>query len=256
LQGTTTATLDQLLGADANGLVYLNSLGIPGVAVDLNGSGKVPYSQNWNLAVQFEPIKGLAVEVAYVGNKGTHLYLPQININPRNFSQISALEAGGLDLTGNIPDPLGRLNLQGAAITISRASVLTPFVGFDPLSKYFDPSGSSIRHAFYIDVQRRVSQGLTFTANYTYGKSIDDASFNWSGPGPSVSWSTAEFRPCNLDLRYCEQLQRDISMGRAPWAQPPVLHSRAEGGECSTWKLDYGGCAPDAGWNSIPSVYH
>jgi hypothetical protein len=176
LQGTTT-TLDQLLGTDSNGLVYLNSLGVPGVAVDLNNGGKVPYSQNWNLAVQFEPIRNLSVEVAYVGNRGVHLYLPQININPRDINQISALEAAGVDLTTTaIADPLGRRNLQGAAITITRASVLTPFVGFDPLNSFFNAGGSSIRHAGYIDVRRRVGRGLTFTANYTYGKGIDDAS--------------------------------------------------------------------------------
>ncbi|PYS56739.1 MAG: hypothetical protein DMF74_27820, partial [Acidobacteria bacterium] len=61
-------------------------------------------------------------------------------------------------------------------ITITRASVFTPFLGFDPLNRYFDPSGDSIRHAGYIDVRRRVSRGLTFTANYTYAKSIDTAS--------------------------------------------------------------------------------
>jgi hypothetical protein len=175
LQGTPL-TLDQSLGTDANGLVYLNSLGIPAVAVDLKGGGKVPYAQNWNLSVQFEPIRGLGVEVAYVGNKGTHLYLPQININQRDINLITSLESGGVDLTGTIPDPLGRRNLQGAVITISRASVLTPFVGFDPLSKYFDPSASSIRHAWYIDVQRRIARGLSFTANYTHSKSLDDAS--------------------------------------------------------------------------------
>lgn len=175
LQGSST-TLDQLLGTDPNGLVYLNSLGVPGVAVDLNAGGKVPYSQNWNLAVQFEMLKGLSVEVAYVGNRGVHLYLPQININPRDINLINSLEAGGVDLTGNIADPLGRRNLQGAAITITRASVLTPFVGFDPLNRFFNAGSSSIRHAGYIDVRRNVSRGLTFTANYTYGKGIDDAS--------------------------------------------------------------------------------
>lgn len=175
LQGSAT-TLNQLLGTDPNGLVYLNSLGIPGVAVDLNSGGKVPYSKNWNLAVQFEPIKGLSVEFAYVGNKGVHLYLPQININPRDINLINSLEAGGVDLTGTIADPLGRRNLQGATITITRASVLTTFVGFDPLSKFFNAGASSIRHAGYVSVQRRVSRGLTFTANYTYGKGIDDAS--------------------------------------------------------------------------------
>ena len=183
LQGTGGA-LDTLLGTDANGLVYLKSLGVPGYATGgANPSGKVPYSMNWNFTIQFEPIKGIVVEAAYVGNASRHLYLPFININPRNVATVAQLEASGLcatctiqDATGLIADPLGRTNLQGAGITVTRASIFTPYLGFDPLNSYFNPSGNSIRHAGYIDVRRRVSRGFTFSANYTYGKSIDTAS--------------------------------------------------------------------------------
>jgi hypothetical protein len=183
LQGTGGA-LDTLLGTDANGLVYSKSLGVPGFAVSgANPSGKVPYSMNWNFTIQFEPIRNTLVEVAYVGNASRHLYLPFANINPRNVGTIDQLESSGLcptctqqDATGTIADPLGRTNLQGATISITRASVFTPYLGFDPLNSYFDPSGNSIRHAGYVDVRRRVTRGLTFTANYTYGKSIDTAS--------------------------------------------------------------------------------
>ncbi len=173
----TGASLAQTLGVDANGLVFLNSLSIGAFAGDgSKRSGKVPYSQNWNLAVQFEGFWKTAIEIAYVGNKGAHLFLPLVNINPRNVDQITALESLGIDSTGTIADPLGRRNLQNAVISISRASVFSTFLGFDPLNRYFDPSASSIRHAGYIDVRRSVGRGLTFTANYTYGKGIDDAS--------------------------------------------------------------------------------
>ena len=177
LQGTR-GTLDQILGTDENGLVFRNSLGIGAFADSgfSSGSGKVPYSQNWNLAVQFEPFRNTVIEVAYVGNSGRHLYLPLVNINPRDVNLIETLSAQGIDTTGNIADPLGRTNLQGSVISVSRASVLSTYLGFDPLNRYFDPSASSIRHAGYIDVRRRVGRGLTFTANYTYGKGIDTAS--------------------------------------------------------------------------------
>lgn len=183
LQGTGGA-LDTLLGTDANGLVYLKSLGVPAFATGgANPSGKVPYSMNWNFTIQFEPIRNTVIEAAYVGNASRHLFLPPININPRNIGTITQLEASGicptctqLDATGTIADPLGRTNLQGAVISITRASVFTPYLGFDPLNSYFNPSGNSIRHAGYVSVQRRVSRGFTFNANYTYGKSIDTAS--------------------------------------------------------------------------------
>jgi hypothetical protein len=174
LQGSATP-LDTLLGTDANGLVFSSSLAIPGVAVAQN-SNKVPYSQNWNLALQFSMLRGTTVEVAYVGNKGVNLYLPQINLNLRNADVVTFLESNGINATGNITDPLGRRSLLGANLSIPLASVFTPYMGFDPLNQFFDARGSSIRHGGYVDVRRRIRNGLNFTANYTFSKSIDDAS--------------------------------------------------------------------------------
>ena len=114
VQGSSTP-LDTLLGTDANGLVFSNSIAIPGVAVfgDDPGYGKVPYSENWNLAVQFEIARGTTVEVAYVGNKGVHLYTPQVNLNLRDSEMVSFLESAGINATGNVTDPLGRRTLSG-----------------------------------------------------------------------------------------------------------------------------------------------
>lgn len=170
--------LDTLLGTDANGLVFGSSLAIPGIAVFANdkGYGKVPYSQSYNLALQFSPIRNTTVEIAYVGQRGVHLYTPQVNLNLRNSDMITFLEANGINATGTVNDPLGRRTLLGATIAVPVASLYTPYLGFDLLNKYFDPSASSTRHAGYIDVRRRIRNGLSFTANYTFGKSIDDAS--------------------------------------------------------------------------------
>jgi outer membrane receptor protein involved in Fe transport len=177
IQGTTR-TLDDILGTDASGMVFLKSLAIPAIAGDgfATGNSKVPYTQNWNLTIAFQPFKNTSIEIAYTGNKGTHLYLPLVNINPRNIDFVEALEANNLNAETTFNDPLGRTNLQGGAITIQRSSVLAPYFGFNELNRFFDPSANSIRHAGYIDMRRRVGRGLTFTANYTYAKSIDDAS--------------------------------------------------------------------------------
>lgn len=174
--------LNTLLGTTSDGLVFLNGIGVPGVADAGAGSGKVPYSQNWNLSASFELFKNTVVEIAYVGNKGVHLYLPPVNINPRDFKFVESLEASNINAETTFADPLGRRNLLGAVVTIQRNSITSPYYGFGVLSRYFDPSANSIRHAGYIDVTRRVSHGLTFTANYTFAKSIDDA----SDSGPDV----------------------------------------------------------------------
>lgn len=168
--------LDQQLTITPEGLVYVNSLGVPGVADAGPGSGKVPYSQNWNLAFSFELARNTVLEVAYVGNKGTHLFMPLVNINPRDVKFVESLEAQNIPAETTFADPLGRRNLLGAVIAIQRNSVVTPYFGFNNLNRFFDPSANSIRHAAYIDFNRRVGRGLNLSANYTFGKSIDDAS--------------------------------------------------------------------------------
>lgn len=172
----TGTPINTALGTTPDGLVFANSLGTPGFAINIDGSGKVPYAQNWNMSVQFEAMKNLVVELAYVGNKGTHLYMPLVNINPKDINFVESLEAQNLSSEATFNDPLGRRNLLGALVAIQRNSVISPYFGFNNLLRYFDPSSNSIRHAAYIDVRRRVNRGLTFTANYTFGKSIDDAS--------------------------------------------------------------------------------
>jgi hypothetical protein len=179
IQGSTQ-TLDQLLGTDANGLVFNKAVVIPGIAVDINDPNyaKVPTAQNWNVAVQWEVMKNSTIEFAYVGNRGVHLFTPQININQRDISTISLLTANNINPTANVADPLGRTPLLGGttAITTQVASLFSQYMGYEPLNKYFNANSSSIRHAFYVDFRRRVSRGLSFTANYTWAKSFDDSS--------------------------------------------------------------------------------
>ncbi|HEV2765610.1 MAG TPA: hypothetical protein VGV38_21685, partial [Pyrinomonadaceae bacterium] len=144
--------LRDLLGVTSDGLVIDNSVAIPAFADTgfSGGSGKVPYSQNWNLSLSFELMRNTVVEMAYVGNKGTHLYMPLVNINPRDLDFVEFLEGNNLNAEQTFADPLGRTGLGGGAITIQRSSVVTPFFGFNNLNRFFDPSANSIRHAAYI----------------------------------------------------------------------------------------------------------
>ena len=179
LQGSTL-TLDQLLGTDGNGLVFNKAVVIPGIAVDIDDPnfGKVPIAQNWNVAVQFEVFKNSTLELAYVGNRGVHLYTPQININQRDIATIGLLTSNNINPTANVADPLGRTPLLGGttAIQTQVASLFSQYMGYEPMNKYFNANSSSIRHAVYADFRRRVSRGISFTANYTYAKSMDDSS--------------------------------------------------------------------------------
>lgn len=167
-------SFEQALNIPADGLVFLNSLAVPGFALSENP--RIPYTQNWNLTLSAEVVKNTVVEIAYVGSKGTRLYMPRVNGNPRDLDFVETLEANNLSSDTTFNDPLGRRALNGATLAISRGSVATKFFGFNNLFTIFDSSAVSNRHGMYVSVNRRVRQGLTLTANYNFGKSIDDAS--------------------------------------------------------------------------------
>ncbi|MBZ5617831.1 MAG: TonB-dependent receptor [Acidobacteriia bacterium] len=161
-----------------DGLVYQGSLyyqqGLGGYAVSNNVHTPC---QNWNFTVSWQANRTTTVEVAYVGNKGTHLFMPNENINPKDVPLVEAQDAAGVNTAGTINDPLGRLNpATGKLMTVQNGTLGSPFLGFSSLTMLYDASANSIRHAGYVNVIHRVAQGLTFTSNYTYGKSIDDAS--------------------------------------------------------------------------------
>ncbi len=59
---------------------------------------------------------------------------------------------------------------------MQNGSLGSPYLGLSSLYQWFDSAANSIRHAGYVNVVHRAGSGLTFNANYTYGKSIDDAS--------------------------------------------------------------------------------
>ena len=166
-------------GAPSNGLVLQNSLyyqsGIGGYAVSQNYH--TPYVNNWNFTIAWQANRNTTVELAYTGAMGIHLFMGQENINPKNSDLISAQLAANLNSTATVADPLGRKNpFTGAAIAVQNGSLGSPYLGFSSLYNWYDSSGNSIRHASYVNVVHRVARGLSFTANYTYAKSIDTAS--------------------------------------------------------------------------------
>ncbi|PYR60818.1 MAG: hypothetical protein DMF85_03960 [Acidobacteria bacterium] len=83
-------TPEQALNIPPDGLVYLGSINVPGFAISQNT--KIPYIQNWNLTVSRKLLSNTVVEVAYIGSKGTYLFMPLVNINPRPFTYIEALD--------------------------------------------------------------------------------------------------------------------------------------------------------------------
>ncbi len=169
--------VNTLLGLDNNpsGLVYGQAINFP--AYVLTGENAVGYVQNWNLSIQRQFGSKNILEAAYVGSKGTHLYMPNVNINNPPAAISAQLESLNQNPTGTtVPDPLGRLTPNGTVARDTLASLFAPYFGFGAVSTILDASGNSIRHGAYVNFTRRASPGLTLMTNFTFAKSIDDAS--------------------------------------------------------------------------------
>jgi hypothetical protein len=179
-------------------------------AVDRNL--KTPYIQQWNFGIQQEVVKDLALEIRYVGTKGTKLLqalafnqsydlndasTPDYVYERLNRAYVAggaprgALNSGatarerGLGRAFGFTDPLtGRVNLNfGAPATSATTSTVIPFesrgviLGFNiPEALLMQSNGNSIYHGMQLGLTKRFSQGLQFRLAYTFSKALDYSS--------------------------------------------------------------------------------
>ena len=102
------------------------------------------YMQQWNVDLQYELRPNWMIDTAYVGSKGTHLS------DVRDLNQANP------------------------------ATGLSPYPQFSSIL-YVESAAASSYNALQVRSERRVNQGLTFLAAYTFSKSIDDVSAVFGG---------------------------------------------------------------------------
>jgi hypothetical protein len=143
----------------------------PGILLSgtmLDRNNRTPYFQQFNASLQYEPVKNLSLQVAYVGTRGLKLFR-QVAFNQARIASLRypiVNEVTGEVITANTADNAAlRAPFQGAltggALTFNQSS------------------GQSTYHSLQATLTKRLSSGLQFLASYTFSKSIDDA----SGPG-------------------------------------------------------------------------
>lgn len=145
---------------------------------------RMPYSQSWNFGVQRELAGRLQMEVNYVGSKGTRL-LRLVDGNPPQKTLVAELETfcnsqATPDLVNQCNQTLQFNNLWFGLESGSPAYVA---VGSDAVNnnaflhaEVFNNAASSTYHALQANLTKRMSQGLTFQAAYTWAHSIDNSS--------------------------------------------------------------------------------
>jgi hypothetical protein len=163
----------------------------PAYAADLEGqtvSGvdtlgyNYGYTQQWNLDLQRTLWGGLFADVAYAGNKGTHLpqYTQQINQLGDNFYAEAAQQAAAntdVTITKTVTNPFASSSSPGSELSAATTTVgqlERPFPQFGGVALAGQGSFSSIYHSLQATLQKRFNGGGTLLAAYTWAKLLSN----------------------------------------------------------------------------------
>jgi hypothetical protein len=143
----------------------------------LDPSLKMPYVMQWHLSNQFQLTDKMMLEVAYVGSKSTRSYIY---------------------LNGNQAQPTA----DPSAATAPRR----PFPYVDAAIGYLKSAGSSNYNGLQTSFQQRLNHGLQFIVNYTYSKSLGNASSADLGSQNNDGFRNSlypnqEYGPLDFDVR-------------------------------------------------------
>ncbi len=180
--------------------------GVFGVQRD-NGSG---YAQQWNATLQKTFGENWSFSAGYLGSKLTRLGVPDVNLNQLTVEQLAL----GSQLTQPVVNPyFGEIpaNTSLGTATIARGQLLRPYPRFTTVTLYRNNVGHSTYHSFQSHLEKRFSQGLTFTAAYTFSRLIDDAGAVFDSAvltGPVANFQAAD--------SFNQRLEKDVSTGNVP----------------------------------------
>jgi hypothetical protein len=157
-----------------------------------------PFMQRWSFGLQRQ-FRRLLVEAGYVGNRGAHLAEDQ-NYNSIPAQYLSTLpyrDATVINyLAQTVANPFQNIpQFAGSGLlgkTIARSQLLKPFPEFQGLTATVD-GGASWYHSLQTRVQKRFSQGYTFTLAYTWSKFMESMDkLNPTDPSPEHVVSNAD----------------------------------------------------------------
>ena len=136
---------------------------------------QVPYSLSWGLTFQREFHRNFALELRYLGSRGVHLPTQnRINIQDAVFNG-----PGGFLPTFLSTPSQATIDSLGTSLADiqARSNILPDFLdaGFTSPIAAFLANGNSMYHAGSAELTKRLSNGLQFSAAYTWSHLIDDS---------------------------------------------------------------------------------
>lgn len=148
-----------------------------------------PAENTWSFGVQQELPGMMALDVNYVGKKGTHLYWGNAgNLGYLTSAQAAAFQADPAYWNTQVDNPFYGIitdpNSSLSAKTTSRVQLIQQYPQFTGVSGNDPPWANSFYHGLQVRLEKRFSHGLQFLSTYTFQKSIDDSSV----AGGNVTW--------------------------------------------------------------------
>src|SRR5579883_109777 len=159
-----------------------------------NETTKLPAMDNFNFSIQRQLGATMVLEGGYNGVLGSHLQTQLLQYNQINPAYLTAF--------GTVAQSITVLNSLVGSPAANAAGVFAPFPGFNalwgsratvaqalrPFPQYSyidtyagqgDHSGHSTYHALRVQLQKRLSHGLTVQTSYVFSKLLTDADTAW-----------------------------------------------------------------------------
>jgi hypothetical protein len=159
-----------------------------------DATNHLPYTTNWSLDIQYQPLDSVVLTLGYVGNHGANQVLP-IPFNQGQIATASNPVHGQTSSYGfNIVPAENIATYEGG-----NSDLRAPYLGYSTNSVLYQTIGTSNYNALQFSVRKRLSHRLSATASYTWSHALDIQSglglfYNGNNPlQPSQSYGTSTF---------------------------------------------------------------
>ena len=191
-----------------------------------DAASKLPYSENYTFDLQYQATNNTLVTLGYSGTHGLHLVLPipfnQPLVATPQHAVNGEIYSYGYQINGYEP-----YNTSTGGNTDLRV----PYLGYSPNSVVYKAEGISWYNALLVSVRKRLSNGLQFTASYTWSHSLDEQSglglfYNGNDPlNPKSGYASSDFDRAHVFLiNYSYQL-------------PSLAHNKLLGTFINGWQV-------------------
>jgi len=139
------------------------------------------YAERWDLDLQQQMPGGILFEMGYVGQRGVHVGVSRnINYVPREYLNVGQYRDPAVyaNLTANVANPFRGIagsSMNGS--TTTRQQLLLPYPEFTTVTMSSYPAGASYFNAFEARLEKRMSHGVRFLANYEWSKRLERVAY-------------------------------------------------------------------------------